>query len=155
MLCNPGIAFFLLLSLTLPGCFVSLHAHCFDAAGAYYNISPEILRAIASVESSQNHSSINVNKNGSYDMGLMQINSLWRPILGETLWTLAYYDACWNTYVGAYILSQCIYRHDYTWKAVGCYHSGTPKLANSYISKVFRELQRNRSKHQHPDNVQK
>ena len=120
--------------------------YCFEEAGAHYGISPEILRAIAGVESKINHSSLNYNRNGTYDLGVMQINSIWRPVLGEDLWSLAYWDPCWNTYCGAYILATCIHKHGYTWKAIGCYHSGNPKHANPYIRKVFKQMEHDRKK---------
>jgi len=118
--------------------------YCFEQAAAYYGLSPEVLRSIARVESRENHASINWNTNGTYDVGLMQINSSWRPVLGEALWSLLYYDPCWNAYCGAYILSTCIHRHGYTWEAVGCYHSRKRRLADRYILKVFKEMEKQR-----------
>jgi len=48
---------------------------CFDEAACRYNISADILYAIAKVESNFNPGAVNWNKNGSYDYGIMQINS--------------------------------------------------------------------------------
>ncbi|HHP0472924.1 TPA: lytic transglycosylase domain-containing protein, partial [Vibrio harveyi] len=57
-------------------------AFCFDEAGQYYNVSADLLRAIAQVESSLDPTAYNENKNAagkitSRDFGLMQINSSW------------------------------------------------------------------------------
>ncbi|MFZ3522013.1 transglycosylase SLT domain-containing protein, partial [Vibrio harveyi] len=38
-------------------------AFCFDEAGQYYNVSPDLLRAIAQVESSLDPGAYNENKN--------------------------------------------------------------------------------------------
>ncbi|SON51550.1 Lytic transglycosylase PilT (fragment) [Vibrio tapetis subsp. tapetis] len=63
-------------------------AFCFDEAGNHYNVSPDLLRAIATVESNLNPNAINENKNNvgevvSRDYGLMQINSIWFDKLSD------------------------------------------------------------------------
>lgn len=114
---------------------------CFEEAGAKYGINPQILRAIAKVESNFNPAAINKNSNGSYDVGLMQINSIWAPTLGKERWkTLG--DACSNTKTGAWILSMCMNKYGYTWKAIGCYNSQTPDKRDRYSKMVFDQLQR-------------
>lgn len=50
-------------------------AHCFDKAGSYYKIDSDYLRAIAWQESNFNPHAKNKNKDGSLDLGLMQINT--------------------------------------------------------------------------------
>src|SRR5512146_3326267 len=69
--------------------------YCFDEAGAQYGITPQILRAIAKVESNYNPRAINWNTNGSYDFGVMQINSIWASTLGLERWN-ALGDTCTN-----------------------------------------------------------
>jgi soluble lytic murein transglycosylase-like protein len=54
-----------------------LHAFCFEEAGFIYNVSPRLLWAIARVESGFRADAFNRNADGSYDYGLMQINSSW------------------------------------------------------------------------------
>lgn len=54
---------------------VESQAFCFSEAAQRYGINEKILIAIAKVESNFNPSAININKNGSVDHGLMQINS--------------------------------------------------------------------------------
>ncbi|MBI4950347.1 MAG: lytic transglycosylase domain-containing protein, partial [Deltaproteobacteria bacterium] len=58
-------------------------AFCFDQAGFYYNIPPDLLRSIALVESNHNPAAVNRNMDGSMDYGLMQVNSRWARELGE------------------------------------------------------------------------
>ncbi|HOL44407.1 MAG TPA: lytic transglycosylase domain-containing protein [Methanothrix sp.] len=104
-----------------------------------YDIPPVLLWAIASHESGFNPYAVNRNINGSYDYGLMQINSGWYPVLGPERWSRLS-DPCYNVYIGAWVLHQCIQRHGYTWKAVGCYNSSNPKLSAGYIRKIYGQL---------------
>ncbi len=54
----------------------SCRADCWQLAGERYGIEPELLQAIAIVESNGNTRAINKNRDGSMDVGLMQINSI-------------------------------------------------------------------------------
>ncbi len=114
---------------------------CFDEAGNQYSINPLILRAIAKVESNFNPRAINWNSNGSYDFGLMQINSSWAPALGKERWN-SLGDTCTNIKTGAMILANCMKKYGYTWEAIGCYNSQTPDKRDRYARTVFKQLQR-------------
>ena len=116
-------------------------AFCFEEAGMQYGINPQILRAIAKVESNFNPAAVNYNTNGTYDFGLMQINSIWAPTIGKQRWsTLG--EPCNNVKTGAWILSMCMAKYGYTWKAIGCYNSQTPEKRDRYSKRVFEQLQR-------------
>jgi soluble lytic murein transglycosylase-like protein len=129
-----------LLLLTATGA-VAAESYCFDEAGLRYGINPQILRAIAKVESNFNPGAINWNTNGSYDFGVMQINSIWAPTLGKERWnTLG--DPCSNIKTGASILAGCMKKYGYTWEAIGCYNSQTPDKRDKYARSVFKQLQR-------------
>ncbi|PHN95779.1 hypothetical protein CSC81_18720, partial [Tenacibaculum discolor] len=57
---------------------------CFVAAGAKYNLSPTLLKGVALTESSGRDYAKNVShhlKTKTVDVGLMQINSGWFPLL--------------------------------------------------------------------------
>ena len=119
-------------------------AFCYQEAGTRYGISPTLLYAISKGESSFNPVAINYNTNGSYDYGLMQINSSWEPTLrklGIPWNTLA--DPCTNVMVGAWVLSQCIQDYGYTWPAVGCYNSRTPSKRDRYAARIARIVRQN------------
>ena len=115
------------------------HAFCFDSAAARYGVAPSVLRAIAYGESSNNPSAINYNKNGSHDIGLMQINSSWLPTLAKQgirsgdLW-----DPCTNLMVGAWILADCFEQFGNRWQSVGCYNSRTPRIRDRYAARIQR-----------------
>jgi len=112
---------------------------CFEEAGKMYGINPLILRSIARVESNFAPDAINKNSNGTCDIGLMQINTIWRPVLGEQRWQHLG-DPCYNSKTGAWILATCINRYGYNWKAIGCYNSQTPEKSETYARKVFSHL---------------
>lgn len=131
-----GVALLFFATLT-----TNAHAFCFDEAGARYGINPIILRSIAKVESNFNPRAVNRNKNGSYDFGLMQINSSWARTIGLERWN-SLGDACYNTMTGAWILANCMNKYGYSWKAIGCYNSQTPDKRDRYALAVFNQLKR-------------
>ncbi|MEB0141186.1 MULTISPECIES: lytic transglycosylase domain-containing protein [unclassified Undibacterium] len=120
-------------------------AQCWNEAGARYQIDPVLLRAIAIVESGLNPQAFHYNKNGTYDIGIMQINNSHLPRLskfGITKKNLLS-DPCVSIMTGAWILSEFIERSGYTWNAVGAYNAGLGKdrqdLRNAYIEKVAKQ----------------
>ena len=123
----------------------SVHAFCFVEAGSMYGIAPEILEAIAQVESNNRHDAINFsNRNGSYDYGLMQINSSWHSRIGNDLW-IQLGDPCVNVKVGAWILAQCFQQYGYTWKGIGCYNARSEEKQRIYISKIQKAISKQRT----------
>lgn len=115
------------------------HSFCFEEAGQQYGVSPSVLQAIAGVESNFNPRAVNYNRNGTFDYGVMQINSSWYKTLGKDLWaSLA--DPCTNVKVGAWILSDCIKRNGNTWEAVGCYNARSEYKRNKYAWRVYNYL---------------
>lgn len=120
---------------------VLAHAFCFDEAGRANNISHDLLESIARVESSFNAKALHVNRNGTTDMGLMQINSAWIDPMRLNREDLIA-DPCYNVMAGARILRQCIEKHGYTWEAVGCYNAKSKGKRVGYSWKIFRELKK-------------
>ena len=117
---------------TLPGA----HA-CWDEAAARYQLDSRLLHAIARTESSLNARAVNLNRNGSRDIGLMQINSAWLPTLSRHRIHERYlFEPCTNLHVGAWILAREIRRHGPTWTAVGAYHSPTRAHRLRYVTRV-------------------
>lgn len=129
-----------LLLATLAG---QAHAFCFEEAGKEYGIAPQLLWSIAKHESNLNPEAINTNTDGSYDYGLMQINSIWASTLGKERWA-SLSDACTNVRTGAWILRQCINGYGYGWKAVGCYNSRTPSKRDRYARMIANVMEKYR-----------
>ena len=123
--------------------------NCWYSAASRYSVSPHLLYAIASKESSLNPTAIGKNKNGTHDIGLMQVNSVWLPELqkfGITREKL--FDPCVNINVGAWILAQAVQKLGYNWNAIGAYHTGLGKSErrterrNNYSGDVYRRIER-------------
>jgi soluble lytic murein transglycosylase-like protein len=105
-----------------------------------YNVSPALLWGIAKQESGLDPAApVNYNTDGTYDVGLMRINSSWAAELGKSRWARLG-DPCANVMTGAWILSQCISQYGNTWAGVGCYHSRTPSRRDAYAKKIVNHL---------------
>lgn len=131
-------------------------AYCWDEVASRYDLEPELLQAIAAVESGYRAQTINnANRNGTRDIGLMQINSIHLPRLlklGITEERLLS-EPCLSVEVAASILTEFIQRFGYNWTAVGSYNVGGgagPKrdaLRMQYAQKIwarYEELVANR-----------
>ncbi len=112
---------------------------CYEEAGDLYGINPKLLRAIAIAETGENPSLINKNKDGSYDIGLMQINSYWIERIPFDLNALLS-DPCYNVKAGAMVMKNCIEMYGYTWDAVGCYNARSKIKKVRYSWKVYKIL---------------
>jgi len=114
---------------------------CWDDAAQRYQVSSALLYAIARTESGLNPQAIGHNRNGSRDIGLMQINSTWLPKLAtHGIHERDLFEPCTNIHVGAWILADNVSRLGYTWEAVGAYNAKNPVLRRAYIEKVRRHL---------------
>lgn len=114
---------------------------CFKQASLHYGVPEDLLRAISHVESGGNQSATNSNKNGSTDIGHMQINTSWLPKLAKFgISKTQLMNACTNTYVGAWILASNIARMGYRWEAIGAYNARNPVKAAIYTRKVAAAL---------------
>jgi soluble lytic murein transglycosylase-like protein len=115
-------------------------AFCFDEAGTTYGVPPGLLWAIAKVESNFNPAAIGYNRDGSYDYGVMQINSRWADQLGLQVWNTLN-DPCTNVKVGASILADCLGRYGYTWEGIGCYNAISLDKRAAYARNVIAVLE--------------
>jgi len=132
---DPCLVLFLA-ALLLMGLWGSrADAFCFQEAGEAYGVSPFLLEAIMVVESRGDAGAINRNSDGSYDFGLMQINSYWAKPWGLDAWGMLG-DPCVNVYAGAYVVADCVRRHGQTWEAVGCYNARSTRKRIDYARKV-------------------
>ncbi len=126
-------------------CGFAAHAHadCIDDAAQYQGVHPSLVRAIALQESGMRAGIISApNSNGTYDIGLMQINSAWLPTLAQ--WGITQtklLDACVNAYVGTWILADNIRRLGPTWNAVGAYNAQSPEKRLVYAQHIYQKLQ--------------
>lgn len=111
---------------------------CEDAAALYYRVPAIVLEAIGQVEGGWAGARI-VDKNGTADHGLMQINSVWRAALHREGWrmhTVQWHD-CASVFVGAWILRQDIQSAQNFWKGVAWYQSRNPVYGYPFAKKVY------------------
>lgn len=130
------------LTLALVMCAAALPAHaCWDEAAARYQVNSALLYAIAQTESGLDPLAIRRNRNGSRDIGLMQINSAWLPTLATYgISERDLFHPCTSIHVGAWVLARNFHRLGHTWDAVGAYNAVSPGLRRAYAEKVRRNL---------------
>ena len=130
-----------LLALCLFGVLAPARA-CWEQAAARYGVQPALLYAIAKTESNLDPRALSrPNRDGSYDIGLMQINSRWLPLLASRgIQEAQLFDACTNLQVGAWILAGNLRRMGNSWNAVGAYNAADPERRLRYVLKVYRNL---------------
>ncbi|WP_396432688.1 lytic transglycosylase domain-containing protein [Limnohabitans sp.] len=131
----------------------NVHAACFELAAQRYRVPVQLLKAIAMQESGGRAHAVNRNSNGSYDIGMMQINSFWLPKLarhGITQQDL--FDPCVSVLVGAWVLSDNFARLGYNTQGLGAYNASTPYKRERYARAILRRLGHNtpQTQTQHP-----
>lgn len=143
--------FFMLFGLSLSTAMATSQVHsstkplikCIAAAADYHGVNPYLLRAILVVESRLNPKAININKNGTRDIGVAQINSIHLPELQtHGIKENHLMDGCVNTYVGAWLLRKQIARYGLNWFGIAAYHSVTPDKNFRYQVLVYNEMVR-------------
>jgi len=112
-------------------------ATCFTSAGHRYHLSPVLLYSIAWGESRMDPGALNRNSDSTSDIGIMQVNSRWLPMLANFgISQEMLLDPCTNIGVGAWVLANEFYRRGASWEAVGRYNSPDPQLGAGYAAKV-------------------
>jgi hypothetical protein len=123
-------------------------ASCLILAAQSYNVPPAAMIGIMHVEGGHIGQQV-MNTNGSYDLGPMQVNTLWLPQLAR-LWHVDARTAhmwvrdngCVNVYVAAWILRQKMNDGAGLYNGIARYHSGTGWRGARYANQVVAVMQR-------------
>lgn len=134
----------LLFSVSMPSVAIQLSSNalaCISEASRYHSVNSSVLEAIVRHESRGRPNTVSRNSNGTVDIGLTGINSIHLPELikkGVAPYQLK--DECVSIYVGAWKLSQSMFKYDNSWWAVGAYHSRTLQYNLRYQALIHNEL---------------
>lgn len=119
-------------------------AACLMLAAQTYSVPPAVLVGIHQVEGGKPGQAVGPNNNGSYDLGPMQINTIWIPQLADkwgvsnnTALKWVKDDPCTNMGVAAWILRNHIDETGSLSQAIAHYHSRTPRFGSVYKGKVI------------------
>ena len=123
---------------------------CFNEAGTMFRIEPNLIKAIALVESNLKKDSIGKNRDKknnikSVDYGLMQINQMHIPMLKKRGIIKDERDLldnpCLNIKIGTEILYKHFSRCGMTWQCLGTYNAGfamdNQKKRLQYAQKIY------------------
>jgi soluble lytic murein transglycosylase-like protein len=134
-------------------------ALCIFTAAQTYSVPPTVILGVLNVESGR-VGMAQPNTNGTYDLGPMQINTIWVPELAnywrvpeKTALRWVRDDACINIGVGAWILRKKMNEAGSLAGGIAGYHSMTPSLGSTYRNKVLSAMRRYRLVRQPSDLV--
>jgi len=117
---------------------------CMASVAAFYHLPPRVLPSIQAVEAGF-PGLIHMNRDGSQDLGVMQVNTRWvQPLAAQAGMAQAVaqqrllFDPCFNiAAAGAIMRIYLDEAHGDVLRAVGYYHSHTQPLADAYRSQVI------------------
>ncbi|MEO8964322.1 MAG: lytic transglycosylase domain-containing protein [Gammaproteobacteria bacterium] len=116
---------------------------CIIQAEAIYHVPVVLILSVMRQENGRNGQAVK-NKNGSYDLGVMQINTRWLPALSRYGYTQEdlQYDPCKNVMAGTWILANNIATSNMLWAGIGNYHSHTPQYNASYQNDIYKHYKK-------------
>jgi hypothetical protein len=155
LLFSLGIGLAVLLRLSLDAAFAAdrakvalpavrpLTADCVADAAREHGLSPVALLGILAVEDGRSGEA-RLNADGTWDLGVFQVNTVHINALRRRGFNAeaVLRDGCVNARAAAWVLRREFERTGDIWRAVGAYHSRTPKLRDAYIGKVRKHLAR-------------
>jgi hypothetical protein len=130
-------------SNVLPGRHTPPTLECFVREADRNGLDPYVLLAVMKTENGR-PGEVARNSNGTQDLGIMSINTVWIPELARRLGrsetsvalTLAS-DGCANVAAGAWILKQKIVEAGSVWEGVARFHSRNPAKQGPYLRRVY------------------
>lgn len=116
---------------------VEIYTQCITDASRFFGIDAELVFTLFDNEGGK-VGTFSRNKNGTYDIGPMQINSSNLPEISthfpSVTWRVLAYDACASFWVGTWWLyRKIVARKGNVFEGIGDYNSKTPKVRAKYI----------------------
>lgn len=110
---------------------------CINQAAIEYHVPATMIISVLKTENGKTGMAT-PDKNGTYDYGQMQINTVWVKAVKPYGYTRRQiqYNPCINIMVGTWILAKEIAGSNDYWQGVGDYHSMTVSLNEDYQAKV-------------------
>lgn len=111
--------------------------HCIQEAAVQYHVPAKLIITVLNIERGKTGALVK-NKNRTYDVGILQINSSWLPILnsyGISQHDLQW-DPCTNVKIGTWLLAKSIANEKDLLKGISNYHSHTPYFNQRYSQQV-------------------
>ncbi len=116
--------------------FHGVPLECINHAAQTFHVPATIIVSVMKIENGWDGAAIR-NRNGTSDLGVMQVNSSWLPRLskyGITKKDLQF-DPCINVHTATWLLAKGLAKGE-GWQGVGNYHSATPIHNLKYRQKV-------------------
>jgi len=135
---NTVIAFTITSFFLSPFGTLAQNNDCIAQAAQCFQVNPLLIKAIIWHESKNQPQAVNINKNRTVDVGIMQINTVHfsslkaRGIDEQRIRQ----DSCANVFSGTWILKQKIEQYGYSWDGIGSYHSSTAMPREKYVQKI-------------------
>lgn len=116
---------------------------CINHVVKVYHVPATVILSIMQNEGARNGKA-NRNKNGTYDLGVMQINDAWLPKIARYGYTRddLQFNACKNVTVAAWIIAKHLASSDSAWKGIANYHSKTPSHNKKYRDSLYESYQK-------------
>lgn len=118
------------------------HLACMALVAAAHGLPPRVLPAIQAVEGGR-VGTVSPNRNGTEDLGVMQVNTVWLPALARRsglpeaeVRRRLVEQPCFNVAAAGLILRAHLDETRDLLRAVGNYHSRTPALHLAYRARV-------------------
>ena len=122
---------------------------CVEQASSTYMVPRIVLLGIIRRESRGNPRATHHNHNGTYDIGIMQVNTEWVKKLSKRGMRINYrnlLDPCYNIHLGAWIVRHELFAdHNVPdgaqfWKRVANYHSHTEYFNRKYRIELAKDI---------------
>ena len=122
---------------------------CMSLVASVYELPPRVLPSIQAVEGGR-PGTVSRNGNGTEDLGVMQVNTVWLPALArytglpaEEVRRRLIGEPCFNiAAAGAILRTHLDENGGDLMRAVGNYHSRTPELHMAYRARVMSAAER-------------